>query len=95
MKTVHKYRNLRRLCTLYKHFQTENLRFFVLSWKCYGLSRVEFYLYLGISILILMYNVYAYRYYHSSGFVAQWIRRLSNVQEDPGSNPTVGKNFSF
>ena len=31
--------------------------FFVLSWKCYGLSRVEFYLYLGISILIWIYNV--------------------------------------
>ena len=55
MKTIYKYRNLRRL--LYKHFQTENLRFFVLSWKCYGLSRVEFYLYLGISILIWIYNV--------------------------------------
>ena len=25
MKTIYKYRNLRRLCTLYKHFQTENL----------------------------------------------------------------------
>ena len=57
MKTIYKYRNLRRLCTLYKHFQTANLRFFVLSWKCYGLSRVEFYLYLGISILIWIYNV--------------------------------------
>ena len=54
MKTIYKYRNLRRLCTLYKHFKTENLRFFVLS---YGLSRVEFYLYLGISILISIYNV--------------------------------------
>ena len=42
---------------LYKHFQTENLRFFVLSLKYYGLSRVEFYLYLGISILIWIYNV--------------------------------------
>ena len=29
MKTIYKYRNLRRLCTLYKHFQTENLRFFL------------------------------------------------------------------
>ena len=57
MKTIYKYRNLRRLCTLYKHFQTENLRVFFLSWKCYGLSRVEFYLYLGISILIWIYNV--------------------------------------
>ena len=40
-----------------KHFQTENLKFFVLSGKCYGLSRVEFYLYLGISILLWIYNV--------------------------------------
>ena len=52
MKTIYKYPNLRRLCTLYKRFQTENLRFLALSWKCYGLSRVECYLYLGISILI-------------------------------------------
>ena len=29
MKTIYRYRNLRRLCTLYKHFQTENLRFFI------------------------------------------------------------------
>ena len=27
--------------------------------------------------------------------MAQLIRRLSSVQEDPGSNPTMGKNFSF
>ena len=25
--------------------------------------------------------------------MAQWITRLSSVQKDPGSNPTVGKNF--
>ena len=52
MKAIYKYRNLRQICTLNKHFQTENLSFFVLSWKCYGLSRVKFYLYSGISILI-------------------------------------------
>ena len=65
----------------------------MLSWKCYGLFLVDFYLYSGISILIWIW--YTYKYLHSSGFVAQWITRLSSVLKDPGSNPTVGKNFSF
>ena len=61
--------------------------------RCYGLFRVEFYLYLGISILI--WTWFDYKYLHSRGLVAQWITRLSGVQEDPRSNPTMGKNFSF
>ena len=46
-------------------------------------------------ISILIWTWFAYKYLHSSSLVAQWITRLSGVQEDPRSNPTLGKNFSL